>query len=194
MDYTAVVVTEGNDPPGLAFIAPYAATSIAEHFMKAGAEQMARMGYSTAGILSTYLPGTEIARQPSVDDDPIASSEHFELIYFSSQEPWVKQTLDTLEYWHRELGTHADILPSRVRVQTWSSVADFGRATGEPGWMAAASDGQSISLPPLQILGRKRILKQTLRHELTHLVVHRMAAKDEPRWLEEGSVLYLTGE
>ena len=36
MDYTVVVVTEGNDPPGLAFIAPYAATSIAEHFMQRG--------------------------------------------------------------------------------------------------------------------------------------------------------------
>ena len=36
MDYTIVVVTEGNDPPGLAYIAPYAATSIAEHFMEQG--------------------------------------------------------------------------------------------------------------------------------------------------------------
>jgi F-type H+-transporting ATPase subunit alpha len=36
MDQTVVVVTEGNDPPGLAYIAPYAATSIAEHFMEAG--------------------------------------------------------------------------------------------------------------------------------------------------------------
>jgi F-type H+-transporting ATPase subunit alpha len=36
MEYTVVVVTEGNDPPGLAFIAPYAATSIAEHFMEKG--------------------------------------------------------------------------------------------------------------------------------------------------------------
>ncbi len=36
LDYTVVVVTEGNDPPGLAYIAPYAATSIAEHFMAAG--------------------------------------------------------------------------------------------------------------------------------------------------------------
>ncbi len=36
MEYTVVVVTEGNDPPGLAYIAPYAATSIAEHFMQAG--------------------------------------------------------------------------------------------------------------------------------------------------------------
>ena len=36
MDYTTVVVTEGNDPPGLAYIAPYAATSIAEHFVEQG--------------------------------------------------------------------------------------------------------------------------------------------------------------
>jgi len=36
MDYTVVVVTEGNQPPGLAYITPYAATSIAEHFMEAG--------------------------------------------------------------------------------------------------------------------------------------------------------------
>jgi len=36
MDYTVVVVTEGNDPPGLAYIAPYAASSIAESFMETG--------------------------------------------------------------------------------------------------------------------------------------------------------------
>ncbi|MEO8870095.1 MAG: F0F1 ATP synthase subunit alpha, partial [Granulicella sp.] len=36
MDHTVLVVTEGSDPPGLAYIAPYAATSIAEHFMEQG--------------------------------------------------------------------------------------------------------------------------------------------------------------
>ncbi|OGQ94247.1 MAG: F0F1 ATP synthase subunit alpha [Deltaproteobacteria bacterium RIFOXYA12_FULL_61_11] len=36
MEYTVVVVTEGNDPPGLAYIAPYAATAIAEAFVEAG--------------------------------------------------------------------------------------------------------------------------------------------------------------
>ncbi|MEJ1963441.1 MAG: alternate F1F0 ATPase, F1 subunit alpha [Gammaproteobacteria bacterium] len=36
MEYTVVVVTEGNDPPGLTYVAPYAATSIAEHFMESG--------------------------------------------------------------------------------------------------------------------------------------------------------------
>jgi F-type H+-transporting ATPase subunit alpha len=36
MDHTVVVVAEGNEPPGLLFIAPYAATSIAEYFMEQG--------------------------------------------------------------------------------------------------------------------------------------------------------------
>jgi F-type H+-transporting ATPase subunit alpha len=36
MEYTVVVVAEGNDTPGLIYIAPYAATSIAEYFMAAG--------------------------------------------------------------------------------------------------------------------------------------------------------------
>jgi stage II sporulation protein D len=161
---------------------------------QAGAEQMARSGSSTARILSAYFPGTEIASQPSDNPDPIASSEHFELVYPSSQEPWVKQTLDTLEQWRKELGAHAEIGAPRVRVETWATVGEFIRATGEPGWMAAASDGRSIALQPLELLARKRILNQTLRHEFTHLVVHRRAEKGTPRWFEEGAVLYLTGE
>lgn len=36
MDYSVVVLTEGDDPPGLTYIAPYAATSIAEYFMAQG--------------------------------------------------------------------------------------------------------------------------------------------------------------
>ena len=36
MEHTVLVVTEGNDAPGLAYIAPYAATSIAEYFMEQG--------------------------------------------------------------------------------------------------------------------------------------------------------------
>jgi F-type H+-transporting ATPase subunit alpha len=36
LQYTVVVVTEGSDAPGLAYVAPYAATSIAEHFMGEG--------------------------------------------------------------------------------------------------------------------------------------------------------------
>jgi len=36
MEYTVIVVAEGNDAPGLTYITPYAATSIAEYFMEKG--------------------------------------------------------------------------------------------------------------------------------------------------------------
>jgi hypothetical protein len=143
-----------------------------------------------------YPPGStaKLVVGAAAPEDPLASSEHFELVYPSSQEPWVRQTLDTLEQWRKELGEHAEILPSRVRVETWAAVGEFIRATGQPGWIAATSDGQSIALQPLDLLARKRILSQTLRHELTHLAVHRLRAKGVPRWFEEGLVLYATGE
>ncbi|KAA3633244.1 MAG: alternate F1F0 ATPase, F1 subunit alpha [Proteobacteria bacterium] len=36
LEYTTVVVASGNDPPGLQFITPYAATTMAEYFMEQG--------------------------------------------------------------------------------------------------------------------------------------------------------------
>lgn len=36
MEYTSVIATDGDDPAGLIYIAPYAATSIAEYFMERG--------------------------------------------------------------------------------------------------------------------------------------------------------------
>ena len=67
MAHTVVVVTEGNDPPGLAYIAPYAATSIAEYFMEAGRDvlivyddltQHAR-AYRELSLLHRRPPGRE---------------------------------------------------------------------------------------------------------------------------------------
>jgi len=67
MAYTVVVVTEGNDPPGLAYIAPYCATSLAEHFMEAGRDvlivyddltQHAR-AYRELSLLLRRPPGRE---------------------------------------------------------------------------------------------------------------------------------------
>lgn len=67
LDYTAVVVAEGNDPPGLVYIAPYAATSIAEYFMEMGRDvlivyddltQHAR-AYRELSLLLRRPPGRE---------------------------------------------------------------------------------------------------------------------------------------
>jgi F-type H+-transporting ATPase subunit alpha len=67
MEYTVVVVSEGNDAPGLTYIAPYAATSIAEQFMETGRDvlivyddltQHAR-AYREISLLLRRPPGRE---------------------------------------------------------------------------------------------------------------------------------------
>ena len=67
MDYTVVVVAEGNDAPGLAYVTPYAATSIAEYFMEKGRDvlivyddltQHAR-SYRELSLLLRRPPGRE---------------------------------------------------------------------------------------------------------------------------------------
>ena len=66
MDYTVVVVAEDNDAPGLVYITPYAATSIAEYFMEKGRDvlivyddltQHAR-AYRELSLLLRRPPGT----------------------------------------------------------------------------------------------------------------------------------------
>lgn len=67
MERTVVMVTEGNDAPGLKYIAPYAATAVGEYFMEQGRDvlivyddltQHAR-GYRELSLLLRRPPGRE---------------------------------------------------------------------------------------------------------------------------------------
>ena len=67
MAYTVVIVAEGNDAPGLVYITPYAATSVAEYFMEQGRDvlivyddltQHAR-AYRELSLLLRRPPGRE---------------------------------------------------------------------------------------------------------------------------------------
>jgi F-type H+-transporting ATPase subunit alpha len=67
LEYTTVLVAEGNEAPGLSYIAPYAATSIAENFMERGRDvlivyddltQHAR-SYREISLLLRRPPGRE---------------------------------------------------------------------------------------------------------------------------------------
>jgi F-type H+-transporting ATPase subunit alpha len=67
MDYSIVVVAEGSDPPGLQFIAPYAATSMAEYFMGQGQDVLIvyddltrhALAYRQISLLLRRPPGRE---------------------------------------------------------------------------------------------------------------------------------------
>jgi stage II sporulation protein D (peptidoglycan lytic transglycosylase) len=164
---------------------------------QAGDEAMAGLGASYREILSHYFPRTTVGNFQTATkrvSDPVASSEHFELAYPEAQRRWVSRTLNQLETWRRVLMQYASPPVKRVRVETWNSTPEFIRATGEPGWVAGSSDGESIFLQPLGTLAAKGVLDSTLRHELTHLTLHRLRAPGVPEWFEEGFVLYLTGE
>jgi F-type H+-transporting ATPase subunit alpha len=67
MAYTVVVVAEGSDPPGLSYVAPYAATSIAEFFMAQGRDVLIiyddltahARAYREVSLLLRRSPGRE---------------------------------------------------------------------------------------------------------------------------------------
>ena len=67
MAYSVVVVVEGDDPPGLQFIAPYAATTMGEYFMEQGKDvliaydDMTRhaLAYRQLSLLLRRPPGRE---------------------------------------------------------------------------------------------------------------------------------------
>jgi len=67
LEYSLVVVAEGSDPPGLQFVAPYAATSMAEFFMNKGRDVLIiyddltrhAIAYRQISLLLRRPPGRE---------------------------------------------------------------------------------------------------------------------------------------
>lgn len=67
LDYTTIVVAGGDDPPGLQFAAPYAATSMAEYFMQHGRDVLVvyddltrhAQAYRELSLLLRRPPGRE---------------------------------------------------------------------------------------------------------------------------------------
>jgi stage II sporulation protein D len=158
-----------------------------------GAEQMGQSGASFQRILAHYFPGTAVERAEE-SRSRVLSSEHFELTFPIRDEALASRALEILEAEQAALGARSRRIPPRITVRSYTSAAEFGLATGQPGWVAGASDGRSIDLQPLSLLDARGILRSTIRHELLHLVIHRLRAPDVPRWYEEGMILYLAGE
>ncbi len=162
---------------------------------QAGAERMGQLNMDSEKILAAYFPGTTLGdTAPLKSSDPILSSEHFELVFPEGQQGLVDESLHALESARSQFEGQLGPLPAKIRVETFATMTDFIRASGQPGWVAASTDGVSISLQPLSTLKRKGILTSTLRHELAHLAIHRQRSPKVPRWFEEGMVVYLTKE
>jgi stage II sporulation protein D len=158
---------------------------------QAGAEEMAREGKTFKDILTFYYPGTELGLRPALAWQ-IRTGDRFELQTLAPDQdsailPLAARLLTEDE---QAVGWK---LPFTVRLQIYPTLDLYRDATGQPGWVAASTRGQTIRLQPLAQLRAKNILESTLRHELFHLLVESRAREDLPVWFREGLVLYLSG-
>ena len=157
---------------------------------QAGAEEMARQGKDYRQILDFYFPGTELSKT-SADDWQKRTSERFELVSTAPEEdsallPVAEKILKQDE---AAVGWH---LSFRARLQVFPTLDRYRDTTGQPGWVAASTRGQTVRLQPLADLRKRSILESTLRHEFFHLLIEPRARQGTPLWFREGLVLYLS--
>jgi stage II sporulation protein D len=157
---------------------------------QAGAEEMAREGKSYREILSFYFPGTQLT--PSQQEAwQKRSDERFDLI--SSNPEADSEILPATERILREAeNTIGWRVSFRVKLQVFSSLENYRNTTGQAGWVAASTRGQTIRLQRLAELRRRSILESTLRHEIYHLLVETRTSQSVPSWFREGLVLYFS--
>lgn len=60
--------------------------------------------------------------------------------------------------------------------------------------IGAVTRGISITMQPVNALRKRNSLESILRHEFVHVVVNAFRQKSLPRWLNEGTALYYSGE
>lgn len=80
--------------------------------------------------------------------------------------------------------------PQAITLEAYASAAQFSKATGEPWFVAAVTQGKTIQTQRLGALKARGILKFTVFHEAFHTV---QPAK-LPRWLAEGLARIFSGE
>ena len=179
-----------------------------------GAHQMARRGRNFQQILYHYFPGARLGVDSTLRRDP---DEPQLIPARAAAEPSQSQTLhDGLIRWiipgrsagdarteraRRLLGEARHDLESRIgrqisfplEIHLHATTASFVAATGLPGWASGATRPRRIDLQPLDLLDRRGILRNTLRHELVHTVLAQFNPEC-PRWLNEGLAIHFAGE
>lgn len=157
---------------------------------QAGAEEMARQGKTYREILKFYYPGTQVSSSES-EAWQKRSDERFDLISpdpdaDSSIFPVAERLLRDAE---NDVGWR---LPFHARLQIFPTLDSYRDTTGQPGWVAASTRGQTIRLQPLADLRHRSILESALRHELYRLLVEMRTSRGVPLWFREGLTLYLS--
>jgi len=85
-------------------------------------------------------------------------------------------------------------LQKTIHLYLHETTSEFIRETGHSGWATGVATRDRIDLQPLSLLERRGELTPTLRHELAHVAIERLATTPPPRWLAEGLALHFAGQ
>ena len=170
-----------------------------------GAGHRAARGESVDDILRFYFPGLHVGPlgstaivsapaavpAPAAAPQPAAAASGDVRLALPAGEESERQTIIALVGQARDdIARRAGVsAPAGLTLTVHPSVDAFGRATGQPWWVSASTQGAQIDLLPLALLRQQGQLERTIRHEVAHVVVDGVLA-GKPLWVREGAAIY----
>jgi stage II sporulation protein D len=151
-----------------------------------GADEMASEGRNYRDILAFYYPGTALGKTATGfpwtrlggEGVAIFTTEPDRDRNVLMMAKAIKSDIEQQLPWRFSPG-------STVAIYIYPNLDAFRNATGEPGWVAARTVGKRIDLQPAASS------RETLHHELLHVLVESHAAPGLPVWFREGVVEWL---
>jgi len=156
-----------------------------------GAEVMGEEGKTYQEILAYYYQGTKLGKSAQGIAWQKLTGENIELL--TTRPDSDRMYLPIAARLTRDAQVNTGLTFTDIpQWEIYPNVAIFRDATGEPGWVAAATRGRTIQTQPAEVLKQAGTLESTLRHELLHMLIEAHAKPGTPVWFREGLVLYLS--
>ncbi len=150
-----------------------------------GAEQRGLAGHGFRQILATYFPGTRIGVSAQ-DIHWVSSKTDRADILATAATPAASLSAAADRALVRAGRLTGMTVSVRPEIRAYPGVDVYRDATGEPGFVAAATRGRVIHLQSAARLISERRLESVLTHEMVHVIIAGQA--NLPRWFVEGLV------
>jgi hypothetical protein len=120
-------------------------------------------------------------------------SDHFTVLFEGPAEaPLAQHAVTVLEAAYWRIGTTLNTYPADVITVVLYTREQFRDVTQSPDWAGGAFDGR-IRVPVQGALDNSREFDRVLTHELTHALIHSVAPRGVPTWLNEGLAVVFEG-
>lgn len=154
-----------------------------------GAEQMGAERKTYREILAFYYPGTSVGSKDRLTWQRVSGER---IALFTTQPDRDSAVVATVERLLRTAESRVKLSAPSVEIRIYPDVASFRDATGEPGWVAARTQGDRIEMQPAALLRSKGLLEGTLHHELLHTILETQARPGLPVWFREGLAAFFS--